>query len=167
VSAPGGSSSQGGNPGLNALATALASAGEPVGVFNSAQIGQAQRAAQAACLSGQPVHLVGHSLGGRAVIDIAWQLANKGIYVSDLTAIDAFRSPYTSAPPGVLTYGFFQDQDPPRGRPLGGRKANPFAHQYVWDLSGYAHLTITDHPRVASTMLQLTTTHQVPCAVLR
>jgi RHS repeat-associated protein len=164
---PNGSWDQGGNYGLNNLADFLDWAGEPVGVYNSAQAGLASRAARAACLSGQPVHLIGHSLGGAAAIDIAWQLAARGIYVSDLTAIDAFRARHTSAPPGVLTYSFYQRQGMPRGRPLGGRKANPFDDQLISGLPGNPHLTITDHPRVATTMMRLALFHNVPCVVVR
>ncbi len=157
---------QGSNIGLNMLANFLDSVGEPLGVYTAGQLDQAMSAAQDRCRRGQPVHLVGHSMGGTVVIDIAWTLALRGILVSDLTAIDAFNPRMTMAPPGITALSFYQTQHPPAGAPLGGRKVNSWQNQLVSGLVGYTHLTITSEPRVQTQVRSMILGHQVPCTTL-
>jgi RHS repeat-associated protein len=159
--------SQGSNAGLNTLADFLLLAGEPIGVYTAGQMDDALVDARSQCRAGNPVHLVGHSMGGTSVIDIAWSLARMGILVSDITAIDAFRPRVGSMPPGITTLNYYQTQHPPAGIALSGRKVNPGGSQLVSNLPDYTHSTITSDHRVQVSTLKMILGHRVPCTLTR
>jgi pimeloyl-ACP methyl ester carboxylesterase len=112
---PGGSfPGAGPNRGLSRIAQQL---GDPEGrlkeevlpIFNS---GQTEEAYAQACQSkkdGQPVYVIGHSLGGRAALAVARRLVSAcGVAPDHLFTIDPFEAPDVKAPPGVPVTNFYQ-----------------------------------------------------------
>jgi RHS repeat-associated protein len=157
----------GGNRGLNTMADFLLLAGEPIAVFTAGQLDEAAAAAAANCRDGKPVHLIGHSMGGATAIDVALSLARKGILVSDISTIDAFRPRVTSLPYDITALNFYQTRSVPAGGPLGGRKTNPLPSQHIGGLGGYAHSTITSASSVQLPILGMVLGHRVPCTFTR
>jgi RHS repeat-associated protein len=137
-SGPGGSSaSSGNNAGLTNLGDNLQSRGERVAPLNSGQVQDAIRLATQAQAAGEPVYIVGHSLGGSTGIDAALQLPQPPTH---LYTIDPFL-PNQNIPDNIPTTNFLQRDALPFGSYLQGQNVE----NVLIDGLGFAgHFTITD-----------------------
>jgi RHS repeat-associated protein len=147
---PGGSLAEGDgkNTGLRDLEQRLKDSGEDVvGFYNS---GQTEAAYKQACdlkKNGRPVFLIGHSLGGRAALAVARQLAEKcGVAPDHVFTIDPFEAPDVKAPPGAPTTNFYQRRSWWfQGPEVEGAVANIF-------VPGAFHIDITETEVVQGTI---------------
>jgi RHS repeat-associated protein len=152
-SGPGGSSA-GARPvnrGLARIKERLEQGGETVhGVFNSGAQAAAVKAAIDAKRRGEPVYIIGHSLGGERALRVAAELARRGITPDHVFTIDPFIQDGTTVPPGVPVTNFYQENVGwasrfIRGREVVGADANVL-------ITGTSHLTITEHGTVRDTI---------------
>jgi RHS repeat-associated protein len=152
---PGGSfPGAGSNAGLVQIKEQLSNpdgkAKEPVSrIFNS---GETEAAYAEACTrkrAGEPVYIVGHSLGARAALAVARQLVSKcGIAPDHVFTLDPFEAPDVKAPPGVPVTNFYQRRSWWfQGPEVGGARDNIF-------VPGAFHQTITGVESVRDTIEQ-------------
>ena len=146
------SSASGPNPGLVEIGTRLSSMGEDVRPLFSN--GQTDTVAQEACRlkqSGRPVFLIGHSWGGKAVIEVAQRMVEEcGMAPDHVFTIDPWEAPHIKAPPGVPVTNFYQRRSWWffEGPEVAGAVANIF-------IPGRDHWTITGHDTVRQTIEQI------------
>ena len=149
-SGPGGSSDAGGNRGLNRISSALQQNGEPVVVLNSGELARVVEEAKQAKLAGEPVFIVGHSLGGETGSAASLELLNAGFPVDHLILIDSF---VPVAPQGIPTTNFYQQSGLPFGFPV--ENANPLDEQLIRGLGRDGHFRITEDRRVRRGVLDI------------
>ena len=133
---------------LKQIETRLKKAGEEVvGFYNSGETEAAYKQACELKQRGHPVFLIGHSLGGRAALAVARQLAEKcGFAPNHLFTIDPFEAPDVKAPPGVPTTNFYQRRSWWfQGPEVEGAIANIF-------VPGAFHIDITETEVVKTTI---------------
>jgi pimeloyl-ACP methyl ester carboxylesterase len=136
------------NEGLVEMREHLSKANEPVSkILNSGETEAAYAEACARKRAGEPVNLVGHSLGGRAVLAVARQLVSRCGFAPDhVFAIDPFEAPDVKAPPGVPVTNFYQRRSWWfQGPEVGDARANIF-------VPGYFHSDITRSELVQGTI---------------
>ncbi len=147
-SGPGGwSASSGGNQGLKDLETRLESGGERVASLSSGQIQDAIRLATQAQAGGEPVYLVGHSLGGSGLINVATQLQQPPTH---LYTIDPFL-PNQNIPANIPTTNFLQREDFIFGSYLQGQNVQ---NVLIEGLGFLGHFDITANSQVQSAITQ-------------
>jgi RHS repeat-associated protein len=142
------------NPGLRQIAARLEDPRRGVNervlpVLNSGQTAEAYQQACGLKKSGRPVHIIGHSLGGRAALAIAQRLVSDCGFAPDhVFTIDPYEAPDVKAPPGVPVTNFFQRRSWWfQGPEVEGAAANIF-------VPGTFHLNITQHESVKVTIEQ-------------
>jgi RHS repeat-associated protein len=138
----GASASSGGNAGLTNLMGALKRGGERIESLNSGQVQDAIRLATHAQAAGEPVYIVGHSLGGSAGIDAALKLPQPPTH---LYTIDPFL-PNQSIPSNIPTTNFLQRDALPYGSYLQGQNVE---NLLIDGLGSLGHFTITEQVRDA------------------
>jgi RHS repeat-associated protein len=118
-------------------------------ILNSGETEAAYAQACARKRAGEPVNLVGHSLGGRAVLAVARQLVSRCGFAPDhVFTIDPFEAPDVKAPPGVAVTNFYQRRSWWfQGPEVGDARANIF-------VPGYFHSNITGSDIVQDTIEQ-------------
>lgn len=138
------------NAGLDRMVGRLERINEEVVAFlNSGQTPQAFEQACRLKKRKRPVFLIGHSLGGRAALEVARRLLEDcGLAPDHVFTIDPFEAPDVMAPPGVPVTNFYQRRDWYfQGPEVAGARANVF-------VPGAFHLNITDHDLVRRTIEQ-------------
>jgi pimeloyl-ACP methyl ester carboxylesterase len=89
-------------------------------VFNSGQMAAIIAAAEQACAAGEPLNIVGHSMGGNTAIEVALFLFGPGLLVNNLITIDPVGPLHTVLPTQIPTTNFVQRQGLPYGSYLSG-----------------------------------------------
>lgn len=142
---------------LGDLSSTYDPAGNRIGIGGTSArtlLGDTEAAYAEACTrkrAGEPVYIVGHSLGARAALAVARQLVSRCGFAPDhVFTLDPFEAPDVKAPPGVPVTNFYQRRSWWfQGPEVGGARDNIF-------VPGAFHQTITGVESVRNTIEQTT-----------
>jgi RHS repeat-associated protein len=153
-SGPGGSLFGGGNLGLNAIEAQLNLRGEMTQSFNSGEIDKAIEAAKLiqSIDPNEPIHIIGHSMGGDAAIDVATGLLQSGIVVDNLIPIDPFSEQEREIDARIRTLNFRQQSGLPFGSVLKGASVS---EEIIDGLGLGGHFDITGDSRVRDRIIDI------------
>ncbi len=93
----GGSGTSGSGNDIRPLSHTIAANGETTYLLNPGETSLATALAEEAAARGEPINLVGHSLGGDAAVTVAGNLQDSNISVNNLVTIDSFRKNQVSS----------------------------------------------------------------------